>query len=122
MFDSAKHTIAADLCLYGNRDTGPGYLGCLWPHGQSFGTGEPVKDRTWTEAIWHGQDDIRRILAASGQVHGNVVRVFDAGGHRMATIGVHESVTYGSLTWQPAPVYALSIAELQAQREPSDGA
>lgn len=98
-----QQTVVADICLYGTSYTGAGYLGVRFPHGQSFGTGEPVKHRTFTEAIWHGLADLRDAKVTDGQV-----RIFDAGGERMASIGLHESVTYGTLTWGVAPVYTIS--------------
>ena len=111
----------ADVCLYGNPDLagtgrrktgGAGYLGVIYPHGQSFGTGEPVEGRTYTEAIWAAQDELRA-LGIAGFIH-----LYDAGGERMAVIGIHESVTYGKLTWHPAPVYTVSVEALLAAAEP----
>ena len=107
---SKQTTIVADICLYGNPHTcGAEYLGARLPHGQTFGTGEPLADRTFSEAIWAGQRDLYNAGVRRG-----LVRVFDAGGERLAIIGVAEAVAYGQLQWQPAPVYTISAEALIA--------
>jgi hypothetical protein len=101
--------VYSSLCMYGTSFTGAGYLGVRFPHGQSFGTGDPVKHRTFTEAIWHGLADLRDAGVTAG-----LVRVFDSGGERMATVDMKAAVNYAFLTWQPAPVYTISADELIA--------
>jgi hypothetical protein len=107
-----KAAIVADICLYGTSYTGAGYLGVRMPHGQTFGTGDPVKERSFSEAIWHGLDDLRRAGVTVG-----LVRVFDTGGERMSIIDINSAIYYGAMQWQPAPVYTISAAELERAAE-----
>jgi hypothetical protein len=108
----------AELCLYGTTDAriGAGYLGVVSPHGQTFGTGEPKPGRTFTECIFMAAGE----LAARGITSG-VLRVYDAGGARMADLDLGAALPiYGSIGtapgWKPAPVYTISVPALEAVR------
>lgn len=104
-------TVVADICLYGNRETGAGFLGVRYPHGQSFGTGDPVKGRSFTDALFLAMSEVP-------PVRGGVVRVFDAGGERTTTLSVNLAVPYyGDIVWREAPVYTISAAALIAASE-----
>lgn len=104
--------VVADICLYGSRRVGAGYLGVMLPHGQTFGTGEPVATRSFTEAVFAGVRDL-----ADRGVRAGLVRIFDAGGERMAVVDLGQAVPYyGSLSWGQAPVYTISAEALEAAR------
>lgn len=95
----------AEICLYGTTDArvGAGWLAAL-PDGRMLGTGEPVAGRTFTEAIFRALGALEAI-GVSGPV-----RVFDAGGERMADMS--EPTIYGALAWKAAPVYSLELGEI----------
>jgi hypothetical protein len=58
---SAKTSkIVAEICLYGNHETGAGYLATIEGQKGLLGTGEPVKGRSMTEAVWLA---VREIMA-----------------------------------------------------------
>jgi hypothetical protein len=105
-------TVVADICLYGTSRTGAGFLGCVMPHGQTFGTGDPVAGRTFTEAIWLAQDAIRALGVRAGKV-----RVFHPGGEFMSVIDLNTITTYGSLASVPAPQFTISADALIAAAE-----
>ena len=105
---ATRHTAATDICLYGNRDTGAGFLG-VTSHGIRFGDGAPKADRSFTEACWQAIEEARR-LGAIG-----LVRIFDAGGERCAVIDIDVFLlSYANLKWNAAPVLTLSGAALIA--------
>lgn len=108
---STPRPAVADICLYGVPQTcGAGYLGVTYPHGQTFGTGDPVKGRTYTAAIYAAVAD----LATRG-VRAGLVRIFDAGGERVAVVDLGGAIPpYGMLTWGDAPVYTISADALIA--------
>jgi hypothetical protein len=97
----------ADICLYGTRETGAGYIGCRLDHGQTVGSGEPVRNRSFTEAIWLAAEDLRGLGVDRG-----IVRIFDSGGERMALVEMHRIPSYGNLQWQPAVVWTISVDAL----------
>ncbi len=103
---STRLTVSTEICLYGNYSTGSGYLGRT-RDGRMFGTGEPVQNRSFTEAIWQGIEDARR-LGMSG-----LARVFDAGGERFVDVRIDSFyLNYGSIVWTANPL--LCSAELDA--------
>lgn len=108
-------TIVGDICLYGTSMVGAGYLGVAMPHGQTFGDGTPSVHRSFTEAVWLGLADLKRITgAARGRV-----RVFHPGGERMSVIDINSCDNYGTIvsTTEPAPVYTISAEALIAASE-----
>jgi hypothetical protein len=101
----ATETVIADICLYGNTNTGAGWL-ARSADGRMFGTGEPARDRSFTEAVWTAADTI---LAAGARV--DVVRIFAPGGLRVATVPIGAIPGFGALPWEPAPVYVLEVGK-----------
>lgn len=95
----------ADICLYGNRETGSGWLAAL-PDGHLLGDGEPMASRMFTEAIWQAQD----ALVRAGLSLRTPVRIFDVGGMRIARATVALIPPYGDLKWEAAPFYVLEVA------------
>ena len=90
--------INATICLYGNRDTGAGYLsnhrtpcGITVPHGA-----EVAKHRSFTDAVLLAMDDLRK-EGAFGKV-----MVHDAGGERFAVVDLGSIPYYGNLCWKAA--------------------
>jgi hypothetical protein len=96
---------AADICLYGTRNTGAGFIVCALKGGRTSGTGDPVKDRTFTEAVWMGVEHLRALGVTRG-----IVRIFDAGGDRVALADLANVPSFGELTWQTAPVNAFDLS------------
>jgi hypothetical protein len=100
----AAQTIVGEICLYGNRETGAGWLASTL-HGERFGTGEPVAERSFTEAIWMAANEIRKFYMQG------LIRIYAAGGERMTTIKVcgHPPV-FGDLKWELAiPAVVLTV-------------
>jgi hypothetical protein len=107
--------IVADICLYGTHDSrvGAGYYGLI-ADGRRFGTGDPEPGRIFTEAIFLACGELR----ARGIDRG-LVRIFDTGGMRMATIDVGRWIPcYGDMRWEQAPAYVLNAETLVAAAEP----
>lgn len=103
---TTKNTHVADVCLYGNHETGGGYLVSTRNNG-ILGDGEPRKRRSMTEAVWLALDELR-LVEPKGRV-----RVFCPSGRMMAWLGVNETTYYGNLSWEPAPVLEISAEELE---------
>jgi hypothetical protein len=100
--DAAK-TIVGEICLYGNRQTGAGWLASTL-HSERMGTGEPVAERSFTEAVWMAADEIRKFYMRG------LIRIYAPGGEKMATINVcGHPPCYGDLKWEPATVYTVKI-------------
>lgn len=99
--------LVAELCLYGNRETGAGFI-LAYADGTMYGDGEPKGPHySFTACIW---DCVREAFAMKGR---GLVRVFDAGGERMADVVAGElAPTYGMMKWQPAIVYSISSEEI----------
>lgn len=95
---------SSDLCLFGNHDTGAGWLASH--DGNLTGTGDPVSGRSFTEAVWQGCGDLRRQGA-------DVVRVFAPNGLRMALVDLRGHVpTFGELSWVDAPQFEVHLDSL----------
>ena len=106
--------VVAEICLYGTHHTGAGWL-AQSADGLLFGTGEPVGSRSFTEAVYMAMGALEGAGITSG-----TVRVFDAGGERMALVKAGGAVpNYGGLTWQPAIVYTISSRDILAAAEPA---
>jgi len=104
--DTRLPEIAAEICLYGS--TNAGWL-ARTRSGRMFGTGDPVEGRSFTEAVWLAVDAITAELGGRGQV-----AIFAPGGERMAIVDIARRVpTFGDMSWQRAPVYTISAAELE---------
>lgn len=101
--------VVADICLYGNSNTGAGFIVCRLDHGQTSGSGEPVVGRAFTEAVWMGVEQLRKLGLERG-----LVRIFAPGGERMAVADLANVPAFGDLTWGPAVVWTVSAAELMA--------
>jgi len=112
---NAAKTIVGEICLYGNRETGAGWLASAGPitAGKILGDGDPVRDRGFTEAVWQAADALRAAGVTAG-----IVRIFAAGGQRMAEVQIEKSIGYfGDLKWSPAIVYAISADAIAAAAE-----
>lgn len=99
--------VLADICLYGIRQTGAGWLAARHD-GRMFGTGDPVQGRTFTEAVFQAVDAIctgnKLGLVCGHQV--GLVRIFHPGGDTMTVIDLQELIpTYGDMARVPAPVF-----------------
>lgn len=101
-------TTIADICLYGNRETGAGWL-ARTNDGTLLGDGEPNPARNFTEAVWLATDAIVGHVRAGGKA-----RVFAPGGERMAIIDLHHPGWFGRLVWEPAPVLEISAEAIEA--------
>lgn len=96
-----------EICFYGTAATGAGYLANTEADpGRFYGTGDPVPGRSFTEALFVALDQLR------GAGVTGAVRVFAAGGQRMAEIPATFAGYYGDLKWGPAPVYEIPVEEL----------
>lgn len=116
--------IVADVCLYGNHEIGAGWIASL-PNGRTFGHGRPELGRSFTLAVWQAGDAIRRSIPVADR-GGMVARVFSPDGQRVARFPIADtraaaeaSLYYADLTWSPAPVYAITPAEVLAAAEPA---
>lgn len=96
------------VCLYGN---GPQGCGAGWlattPKGM-IGTGEPVAEQTFTEAVWHALESIQMQM---NTVEGEAL-IFEAGGERMARVPLGFIGYYSDLKWEPATVYTIDLAPI----------
>jgi hypothetical protein len=63
----ANKTVVAELCLYGNGASGcgAGWLVKL-ADGRFLGSGDPVKGRGFTEAVWDGMQAVREAEVVKG--------------------------------------------------------
>jgi hypothetical protein len=100
--------IVADICLYGNRETGAGWLAQL-ADGRLLGDGEPRKNWSANDATWIACMKIQEAGLKSGRV-----RVFMAGGQRMAETDLCRPGYFGQLEWRPAPVLIFTAEEIEA--------
>ena len=103
--------LVGEICLYGNMSIGAGWLATT-ADGKLLGDGEPRQGRSFTEAVWLACDALRTAGAAVGKV-----RVFAAGGERMADTDINHPGYYGSLSWVPATVLVISAAAIEAAAE-----
>jgi hypothetical protein len=118
-------TVVAVVCLYGNRETGAGWLaetaeGVLEERATLLGTGDPVQGQTFTDAIWKACAAIRSAITtrpAGGRGVVGLVVVFEPGGGRFAVTALDAPMPFGSLSWEPAPVYEFKLDDLAAAAE-----
>ena len=99
-------TMLAEICLYGNRQTGAGWLAVFAD--RMAGDGEPVADRSFTEAVWLAAEALKK-LGAPGKV-----AIYAPGGEKMAICDLSRVPSYGDLRWQPAPQHEIGEAMLVA--------
>jgi len=110
---TAAGSIVADICLYGTRQTGAGWL-AQTADGLMFGNGRPVAGRSFTEAVWMAMGALESDGIRSGQV-----RIFLPGGDYMAVVDAAQPVpTFGGLRTVPAPVWTLDVADLVNAAQP----
>jgi hypothetical protein len=108
MRNSKKNQTVAEICLYGTSRIGAGWIATL-ADGRMIGNGEPVTDRCFTSACWLAADAIR----AAGYDCGKV-RIYAAGGERMADADINHVPYFGNLEWKPAIQYTIDAAQLVA--------
>lgn len=108
-----KTQLVAEICLYGNRETGAGWLARM-EDGALLGNGEPKAGRSNTEAVWRACDQIGRVLGmCGGRPRNATVRVFASGGDLMADTSLTNPATFGDLKWVPATVYVVSAEAIE---------
>lgn len=111
-----NNKVVAEVCLYGNgaADVGYGWLARL-DDGTLMGTGEPKPGKTATNCVFEACDKIGRLFGMCGaRPRGGMVRVFAAGGERMAETSLSHPDYYGNLKWEPATVYVVSAGDIEA--------
>lgn len=106
MAKSKALKIVAEICLYGNREVGSGWLASV-PGGHLLGDGEPRSYWSLTDALWMAVGELRVMGVASG-----AVRIFAPGGRFAADVKLSEVGYYGNLPWKAAPQYEIDVAEL----------
>ena len=104
----AKVKVVADICLYGTRDIGIGWLAQVIG-GKLLGNGEPIRNQTSTEAVWLACHAINYDGISSGRV-----RIFAPRGEKMAVADLNHPGYYGDLKWQAAIRYTIDVSELSA--------
>ena len=78
-----------------------------------FGDGEPRAHWSATDAAWMGLIALREGGVAKG-----TVLVFAPGGERMAGFPMERAwPTFGAMKWQPARVWSVSAADIEAAAE-----
>ena len=103
-----KQDAVAEVCLYGARSCGFGWLGQMFD-GQKFGDGE-LRFESASLAIANACQSIPTSLART-----DVVLIFDMGGQRVARTNAWGPQTYGDLDWKDAPQFVISAADLIAE-------
>lgn len=113
-----KTKLVAEVCLYGNRETGAGWL-ARTAEGAMLGTGDPKAARSFTDAVWLACDAVRRLRSMAGHAHAHTgtVRVFAPGGERMADTDLNRPATYGDLHWVPATMLVIDADAIIAAAE-----
>lgn len=106
---SKTKKLVAEICLYGTQQAGAGWLAQL-PGGKLLGDGTLRQGRSFTAALWLACEAVRESI---GHTSG-LVRVFAAGGERMADADLSRPGYYGDLKWQPATVYVVGSEQLAA--------
>jgi hypothetical protein len=102
--------IVGEICLYGTSNTGAGWLAVAKPHGQTAGDGDPVKGRSFSEAVWEAATAIGLIL---GHQRGSVW-VYEPSGQLRAKYDLGRVRTFGDLAWEPAPQLTISAEAIIA--------
>ena len=104
--------LVAEICLYGNLDTGAGWLALVLAgpnKGKLLGDGTPQQGMSNTMAVWLACREIEAQGLSSGRVC-----VYSADGLRQADTSLQHPAYYGSLEWQAAPVYEISAEAIEA--------
>jgi hypothetical protein len=96
------------ICLYGNMSCGAGYL-AQGNDGRMFGTGDPVKGCSFNDAVWLACLDLKE----AG--YRGTVRVFCAGGKRIADTTIENPPYFGDLKWTAATIYVISVEAIEAE-------
>ena len=103
----------AEICLYGTRQTGAGYIVAIHTayHVVRMGTGEPVRDRTFTEAVWKAVD----LINLAGYMRG-IVHVYEPTGQRFAAFDLGGNIPcFGDLKWsEGGTVYVIPASDVMA--------
>lgn len=107
----SKKALVGEICLYGTRHTGAGWLARVGASldGHLIGDAEPNPDHTFTEAVWMACDALRNAGIKAG-----MVRVFESGGKNCADTDINNPGYYGDLKWVPAPVYVIDADTILA--------
>ena len=103
--------LVGEICLYGTREVGAGYLARV--EGKMFGDGAPRPRWSFTDAMFHGLRDIREWGITRG-----LVRVYEPTGQRFAEVEMDwRWPYYGELKWQPAQQYVIDAEQIIATAE-----
>jgi hypothetical protein len=103
--------LVGEVCLYGNGQMGAGYIATL-PDRRMFGDGEPVEGLSMNDAYWLGCLDLKEAGAGPG-----LVRVYMAGGRRVADADISNPPYFGELRWVLAEVFTISFDDIVAAAE-----
>lgn len=105
----SPNQVVIEVCLYGNREVGAGYI---WEnvHGQKGGSREPKVGRTMTEAVWLAVAEAR----ASVAIPRGKVRVFAPGGEFVAEVPINRVGYYGNMEWRKAGGYVIDTEAIIA--------
>jgi hypothetical protein len=110
---SKNQTVVAEICLYGTRQTGAGYIVSIHTpfHVVRIGTGTPVSGRSFTEAVWKATDMIQLAGFVAGIVH-----VYEPTGHKFAAFRLEDAPCYyGDLKWTDGGIaYVIPSADVIA--------
>lgn len=108
--------LVAEICLYGNgkADVGYGWL-ARTNDGAMLGTGDPIPGKSATHCVFEACEKIGRLFGMCGaRPRGGIVRIFAAGGERMADTSLSSPAYYGDLQWMPATALVVSAEAIEA--------
>jgi len=97
-----------DICLYGNRQTGAGWIATA-VDGQQAGDGEPREGRCFTLAVALAVEALEE-MADWGRY--SWAWVYEPSGRRRAKVDLMSPGYFGELVWEPAPVYEIDLSKL----------
>ena len=102
MAKKTERSPSCEICLYGNRDTGAGWIAAF--AGRVTGDGVPQSRRSFTEAVWLGAAALRELGAAGS------VAIYAPGGEKVSLAALDHVPSFGDLRWQLAqPAAVISV-------------
>lgn len=105
---SKAKKLVGEICLYGTRETGAGWLVRL-ADGKMLGDGEPVAWRTFSDAIYQA---CAAVMDAG--IKAGTVRIFEPRGQLMAEADLNHPGYFGEQKWQIAPVFVIDVQQITA--------
>lgn len=100
--DARPASLVAEICMYGIRDTGAGFIARNLKTGAMVGNGEPTANRSFTAALWLAVETLKTL----GLTEGCAV-VFAPSAVSMAVVDLTRVPAYGDLAWVAAPMEPL---------------